>query len=201
MGYAVIIDRVAVSVGNRVITESDISREIRVTAFLNGSRPDPGPASRRSAADRMVEQTLIRAELESSRYPLPAAAEVEPTLELFKREHSTDTADYQRQLQAAGITEQDLKEALLWQRTLLRFIEVRFRPAAQVTEQEIEDYFHKVVEPTAKAAHPGQPVLLDEYRGQIEETLTGQRADQEVDAWLKEARQRSEIVYHPEAFQ
>ena len=40
LAQAVIIDRVAVSVGNRVITESDIVREIRVTAFLNGAEPD-----------------------------------------------------------------------------------------------------------------------------------------------------------------
>lgn len=200
-GYAVIIDRVAVSVGNRVITGSDVIREIRVTAFLNGADPDLSPAGQRTAAGRLVEQELIRTELEASRYPLPAPAEVEPVLEKFEKEHFADAAEYRRRLQAAGLTEQDLKDELLWERTLLRFIEIRFRPAVQVSDQDIEDYFTKVVEPAARAAHPGPPAGLEDYRAQIEQTLIGQREDQEMDTWLKEAQGRTEIVYHPEAFQ
>jgi hypothetical protein len=82
---------------------------------------------------------------------------------------------------------------------LLRFIEVRFRPAVQVSDQEIQDYFDKVVAPAARAAHPGEPVVLDDYRDQIEETLAGKRVDQESDTWLKEARKRNEIVIHEDA--
>ena len=36
---AEIIDRIAVTVDNRVITESEIMRQIRITAFLNGKQP------------------------------------------------------------------------------------------------------------------------------------------------------------------
>jgi hypothetical protein len=70
-----------------------------------------------------------------------------------------------------------------------------------VSEQDIEDYFHKTVEPAAEAAHPGQPVTLDEYRDQIQEKLTGEQVDKQMTAWLANARQRSEVVVHPEAFQ
>jgi hypothetical protein len=58
-----------------------------------------------------------------------------------------------------------------------------------------------VVKPAAEAAHPGQPIALDDYSDGIEQTLTGQRADREMDTWLKEARNRSEIVFHDEVFQ
>ncbi len=199
--FAVIIDRIAASVGNRVIAESDLIREIRVTAFLNGAEPDLSPAGKRAAAGRMVEQQLIRTELETSRYPLPTPEEVQPVLEKFEQEHFAGAAEFQLQLQAAGLTEQDLKGELLWERTLLRFVEIRFRPAVQVSDQDIEEYFTKVVEPAAKAAHPDQPVGLEDYRARIEDTLVGQREDREMDAWLKDAEQRTEIVYHPEAFQ
>src|ERR1035441_10121619 len=72
---AEIIDRIAVSVGNRVITESDLHREIRGAAFLDGVKPDFSPAGQLATAQRMVEQVLIRRELEISRYPVPSAAE------------------------------------------------------------------------------------------------------------------------------
>src|SRR5262249_49424474 len=59
-GRAEIIDRVAVVVGNRVITESEILREVRLTAFLNGAPLDFSAASKRKTAERLVEQRLIR---------------------------------------------------------------------------------------------------------------------------------------------
>src|SRR5436309_13062632 len=78
-GRAEIIDRVAVVVGNRVITESEILREIRLTAFLNGAALDFSAASRRRTAERLVEQRLIRNEIESSRFPEPAPDAVQQT--------------------------------------------------------------------------------------------------------------------------
>ena len=94
-----------------------------------------------------------------------------------------------------------MRDELLWQRRLLLFIDVRFRPAVQVSDQEIEDYFHKTVEPAAEAAHPGEPITIDEYRDRIEEKLTGDQVNQQMNAWLENTRQRAAVVYHPEAFQ
>lgn len=203
LARADIIDRIAVSVGNRVITASDLDREIRVIAFLDRAKgkPDFSPAGKRAAAERMVEQKLIRRELETSRYPVPSAAEVEPVIEKFKKDYFPSDIEYRHALADAGITEQDVKDELLWQRTLLLFIGVRFRPGVQLTAQEIQDYFDKVVQPAAQAAHPGQTVDIEDYRDQIEQKLTGQRVDQAVDTWLKEARRRTEIVFHEEVFQ
>jgi hypothetical protein len=196
-----IIDRIAVSVGNQVITTSDIDREIRASAFLQGAAPDFSAAGRRATADRMVEQKLIRRELETSRYPVPQPSEIDPVLAELIQKQFHDEAAYRAALHAYGITEQDVRDELLWQRTLLLFVDDRFRPAVQVTDQEIRDYFDKVVAPAAKAAHPDETATLEAYRDQIVRTLTGQRADEEMDRWLKEARSRTEIVYHPEAFE
>lgn len=199
--HAEIIDRIAVSVGNQAVTTSDIDREIRVTALLNRSQPDFSPAARRATADRMVEQRLILRELENSRYLAPPASEIDPILEKFKKDNFASDDAYFRALADAGIADRQVRDELLWQRRLLLFIDVRFRPSAQVSEQDIEDYFHKTVEPAAEAAHPGQPVTLDEYRDQIQEKLTGEQVDKQMTAWLANARQRSEVVVHPEAFQ
>ena len=197
---AEIIDRIAVSVGNRVIAESDLDREIRVAAFLDGVKPDFSPAGKRATAERMVEQVLIRRELETSRYPVPSAAEVAPALEAFQKERFPNSGDYRHALADYGIADRDVEDLLLWQRTLLLFIEVRFQSGVQVSGQDIQEYFEKVVQPAAEAAHPGQPLALEDYRDRIEQTLTGQRADREMDTWLKEVRKSTEIVFHDEAF-
>jgi hypothetical protein len=199
--YAEIIDRIAVSIGNNVITTSDVDREIRVTAFQAGVKPDLSPANRRATAQRMVEQRLIRREMDLSHYPLPQASEAEPLLQQLRTTRYPNDADFRQALADYGITEQDVKDELLWQLTLLRFIEVRFRPGVRVSDEEVQEYFDKQVKPAAQAAHPGQPITLEDYRSQIENRLAEQRTDSEVDKWLQEARKRTEIVFHEEAFQ
>jgi len=194
-----IIDRIAASVGSRVITASDLDRQIRVAAFQDGVKPDFSPARKHAVADAMIEQKLIQVELENSRYPLPDPAELAPAIEQFKKEHFKDGPQYLAALAEYGISEADFKELLLWQRTLLLFIQVRFETGVQSTAQEVEEYFAKTVKPAAEAAHPGQPVPLEDYRDQIERTLAGQRADKEMDVWLRDVRRRSNVVVHEEA--
>ena len=196
-----IVDRIAASVGNRVITKTDVEREIRVAAFQDAVKPDLGPEHKQAVLQAMIEQKLIQRELENSRYPLPEAAELAPAIEKFKKEHFKDDADYQHSLAEYGITEQDFTSELLWQRTLLLFIEVRFESGVQLTEQDITDYFEKTVKPAAEKAHPGVPVLLEDFRSQIEEKLAGERANRQLDTWLSEARKRTDITIHPEALQ
>ena len=126
---------------------------------------------------------------------------MQPTLEKFKAAFYPEAADYQRALDAAGITAQDVIDALLWQRNLLDFTDMRFRLGVQVSEQDIRDYFDKVVKPAVETAHPGKPAELADYRATIEETLAGARVDQDLDEWLKRARARTDIGFHDEALQ
>jgi hypothetical protein len=148
----------------------------------------------------MVEQALVRNDLESSRYPTPAASEVDPVQAELKKDRFPTAADYQRALTEYGVTDQDVRDELLWQRTLLSFLDVRFRPTVQLTDQQVRDYFQKTILPALQADHPGQPAQLDQYKDRIETTLTGQLEDQAMSAWLNEAKKRTEIIYHDEAF-
>jgi hypothetical protein len=187
------IDRIAVSVGNRVITASDLDRQIRVSAFLSGTKPDFSPAARRAMADRMVEHKLMQAEIDTTHSAAPDAAAIDAALADFRKRYFHSDEDYRRALAEAGLTEQDLRDELLAERALNAFIEIRFHPAVEVTEQEIGDYYQKNL--------AGKGVELPQVRAQIERMLVEQGADREVDSWLREARRRTQIVYHDEAFQ
>ena len=69
LAHAVVVDRIAVTVGNQVITETEILRDIALTAFLNGEAPSYTLENNRKAADREVEQKLIRKEMQLGNYP------------------------------------------------------------------------------------------------------------------------------------
>jgi hypothetical protein len=198
---AEIIDRIAASVDNLVITRSEVELQIRVAAFQDGIPPDLSTAHKRKSLEAMIDQKLVQRDLQNSRYPMPDASELNPAIEQFKREHYPTEAAYQQTLASYGITDQDFRGLLLWEKTLSAFIDVRFNSTSQITDQQISDYFEKTVKPVAKAAHPGQQALLADYRDQIEKQLAAERADAQMEAWLKGARRRSQIVIHEEALQ
>jgi hypothetical protein len=124
---AEIIDRIVVSVGNQVVTASEVRRELQMTAFLNGVEPDFSADSRRKATERLIEQKLIRKEMEVGSYPGPLAAETEPLLQQVREQRVKSNDEYLQALAKYGISEPDLKAQLLWQLTVLRFVDFRFR--------------------------------------------------------------------------
>ena len=123
---AAVIDRVAVTAGKDVITESEVVEEIRLTDFLNQSPLDLGPAARRAAAERLVDQYLIRNEMRLEGFPQPQAGSADQTLHQFNQSHFHTPAQYQASLQKYGITEEELQQDLLWQVAALRFTQQRF---------------------------------------------------------------------------
>lgn len=194
---AEIIDRIAISVGNQVITQGQVDEEIRLTAFLNHEKLDLSIAERKKAAGRLIEQALVKRDLDLSRYPLPAPSEAEASLKDIKLSYAPES-HYQEILQQDGIAEDALKRRLLWQLTLLRFVDFRFRPGIQIPEADVNTYYDQEL---SKWKQQGiQPVpTLEDSRAKIEEILTQQRIDQALDTWMAETRKQVPINYLDEA--
>jgi hypothetical protein len=193
LASAAIIDRTAILVGKRVILDSSIDRDIRITSFLNHESPDFSPASRKKAANRLIDQALIREQIQSGNYPVAPENEVVELLAQIKKERFPTDAQYHRALSQAGITEADLKDRLAWQLTVLRFIDVRFRPAVVVSDEEIQRYYN---------AHRTElKSSLDEARQKIVDQISGERVNTLLDDWLKETRQQTHIEYLEKSLQ
>jgi hypothetical protein len=142
---AEILDSVAAFVGNRAIKQSEIERDLRLTAFLNGSKLDFSAASKRQAAERLIDQALIRDEIAKAKYPMAGTAEVAPVLNKIKKLRFGAESEYQRALTTYGVAEADLRAQLAWQITVVRFIDVRFpapgKPAAEAAERANQAFF------------------------------------------------------------
>ncbi|HLK21700.1 MAG TPA: hypothetical protein VKT81_22280 [Bryobacteraceae bacterium] len=194
-----IIDKIAISVGNQVITESQIDEDIRLTAFLNEEKPNLEESSRKQAAGRLIEQTLVRREMEFSHYPAPTLSDAAQSLATLKARYKTD-GEYRQALQAYGITEDGLKRRLWWQATFLRFIDYRFRPGIQIPEADILAYYQQQLDKWKTQGAQPIPSLAD-VRDSIERALTEQRIDQAVDRWLADTRTQVTIRFRDEALQ
>jgi hypothetical protein len=181
--HAAVLDRVAMVVGNQVFTESEVQDEVRLTQFLNQQPLDLGPDERRAAAERLVDQQLIRNEMQIGGYPQPSPSEAEAMLRNFRQEHYRSIAQFRAALEKYGISEDQLKQHLLWQLTAVRFTDARFRP----------------VEP-APVSQPPSVQTANRLRAGAEARV-GNSVDQQMEAWLKTARSQTRIDFKKEAFQ
>ena len=196
---AEIIDRIAISVGNQVVTESQIDEEVRLTEFLNQEKLNLDGAEKKKAAGRLIEQALVRREIEFSRYPVPDLSEAGEAVQRIAARYKTQT-DYEQALQAYGITGTGLTQRLWWQATFLRFVDYRFRTGIQIPDADVQAYYQQQLD---KWKQEGiQPIpTLEDVRGNIEQTLTEQRIDQAMERWLADTRTQVAIRFHDEALQ
>src|SRR5215469_6817936 len=104
--HAVVIDRMAVIVGKHVIKLSDINRDLRATEFLNHQPPDFSPDARRKAADRLIEQTIIRDEIANGGYQWAPEADADAMLSKLRQERFAGSdAQLRAALSGYGLTE------------------------------------------------------------------------------------------------
>jgi hypothetical protein len=198
---AVIVDRSAITAGNKVITDSEIIRRIRLAAFQNRTVPDLSLASRREAAQRLIDLKLVEREMEVGNYVRESSDQSAKQLSAFTAEHFNGSAELlQLALGAMELTPADLQAELAEQADFESFIELRFLPAvAQATDQEIEEYYRNHI---VSAAKPGEtPPSLADSRTKIEQILANERADLELNAWLRDQRTHTRITYLESALQ
>jgi hypothetical protein len=194
---AEIIDRIAVSVANQVITEQQIDEEIRVTAFQNQSELNLSPAEKKKAAERLIEQTLVKREIDFSRYPLPPPAAADPQIAEIK---ASLAGAYQQKLAQYGIDEAALRRHLLWQISLLQFTGERFRPGVLIPDQDLRSAYDSQVVLWKEQGLTPIP-SFEEARPKLEDALTTQRTAQALDRWLGDTRTQVDIRFHEGAFQ
>ncbi len=193
---AEILDRIAVSVSKQVITERDVLRELRVTAFLDHREPIAGSEQKRAAADRLVDRMLILEEAALTRVVLSPEEDARKMLEGVKAQYGSD---YAAALVRYGITEKDVENQLIAGLRAMRFSDLRFRPEVQFSEDELRDFYSSLVAQWRAAGKADIP-SFESSRDQVEKLLTDQRTAQALDRWLGARRTETEILYRQQVF-
>ena len=169
-----VLDRIAVTVGSDAITEGEVLEEIRITSFLNDDPLDFSPEARRKAADRLVDQYLIRHELAGGGYTAPDPSHAEKVMADFVDKRFHGRTEYEQKLKRYGISEEELKAHLLFQLQAIQFTDLRF---AQTQRNEAD-----------RAATP------------VSDPPAADKADQQLEDWLKQVRSQTRIEFKKEAF-
>ena len=196
----VVLDRMAVIVGKHVIKTSDVDWDLRVTEFLNREPLNFSPKAKKQSAERLIDQEIIRQEIVTGNYRRPPDSDAAALEAQLKRDRFAGSDVRMREaLQRYGITEDQLRTQLLWQLTVLRFIDERFRPAVIVTDEEVRAYYDQHLADLHRQ-YP-EDNSFEALEPKIRSLLEGQRINEAFNQWLEGARKRARIEYRQEAFQ
>jgi hypothetical protein len=195
LAHAEPLDRIAVTVGTQVITESALILDLRVGAFLDRGPIDTSAAAKRRAAERLVDQSLILREATDSHLALPTSKEAVEVLNNIKAQFGPPQ-EFQSALQRYGIHEADVTAQLLAGLIGITFTDLRFRPAVQIPEEDLRAYYSKLV-----TQEQGSEVgSFEANRDRIEDLLTRQRTTEALDQWLVTARANARVEFRPQVF-
>ena len=195
-----ILDRIAVVVGKRIVKASDVNRNVRLAQFMNNAPLTVNEAERRSVAERLVDQEVIRQEMMSGGYSQPVDREVNVFVQQLVRDRFAGSeAQMQTALTKYGLTKSQFQAYILWQLSVLRFIEQRFRPGVVVTDEDIKSYYDQHL-PELRKKYPGN-TSLEGLAEAIRDIIGGEKVNQNFDEWLKQSRDRIKIEFRDAAFQ
>jgi len=198
LSAVVVLDRMAAIVGKHVIKTSDIDWDLRVTAFLNREPLDFSSQAKRKSAERLIDQEIIRQEILTGGFRRPEEAQAAALEAQLTRDRFGGSEARRREaLGRYSLGEDDLREQLLWQLTVLSFIDQRFRTSAIVPDEDVRAYYDQHV-PELRRQNP-QAYGYEALEPKIRSSLEGERVNQSFNQWLGEARNRYRIEYKQEA--
>ena len=191
----VIVDRIVVTLGQGIITLSDVWEDYRIESLLERLPAEPLDEEHiRKIAERLVDQALLEQEMETSRFPEVPAADVEQQMTEIRRGFLSN-GTFQRALEEYELEETQVRRRVALTTRTLRFINFRFRPGVQVDEAAIERYYRETLLPDLRARQVRELPRLAEVSQRIREILVEQRINERYSSWIKDLRERMPIQF------
>ncbi len=181
-----VMDRIVARVETDIILLSDVRQLSRYQTFLDGK-----PQSDSDILNRLIDQWIVRSEASVARFPQPSEEDVNRSIERLRRSFSSPEEFQERQKQS-GISDDEIRRFVSAQLYLSNYLDTRFRPAIQIDENAIEDFYKSRVVPRAESRKQTPPTL-ENARDFIQEALVQRAINEQADRWLKESRTRVRV--------
>lgn len=190
-----VVDRIAAVIEGEVITLSEI-RELGAFQRLanEGDAAAAAVASDAELLSRLIDQWIVATEAIAARFPFPHETDVDREIaQLLSQFASREAYDARlRELRLTPAAVRRIVERRLW---IARYLEYKFRPAAQIDPAEVEKYYREELVP--QLSTNGNPLpALDKVEDQIRELLVQRDITARAARWLDESRSRVKIQNH-----
>ena len=180
------VDAVAARIEDDILTESEV-RELGAFQKLVDGSEKPRAERIRELAD----QWIVRGEIETAKYPAPSDADADRAYAQLEAQYSSPE-EFTSRCTAEGLTRTAVRRMLVEQLYLSRFLDFRFRPAAQIDEKQLQAYYDKEFAPQLKARNEPVPPLED-VEDTIREVLIQRAISERATQWLDDTRSRLKI--------
>jgi hypothetical protein len=194
MAHGVIVDRIAATVDDEAITESDVRKAIATSPLRPA--PDESPeAFRGRVLDALIDQRLSYADALRFGPAAPDPAAVEEALARLKTRLKSEGKDPEKEFAAAGLTPEEVRASVERQLLIQRYLQERFRPVAFADDARAREEYEKLYVPEGRAANrPPEPFeSVEEERRRRAQPRT---FEEEVEKWMKELREKARIVIY-----
>lgn len=180
------VDAIAARIEDDILTESEVN-ELGAFQILVDGQSKP----RSELIQELADQWIVHGEAATTRYPEPTASDIDNAYaQLQKQFPSPD--DFKAHCAALGLSDLAVRRLLAQQLYLSRFLDFRFRPAAQVDEQQIATYYKDDFVPQLQKR--GAPIPpIEDVEDTIREVLVQRAISDRSSAWLDDTRGRLTI--------
>jgi len=181
-----VVDGVAARIEDDIITDSEVRELAAFQQLVDGQSKPRGELIR-----ELADQWIVRGEAAAGKYPQPSADDVERAFAQLAGQFSSPE-EFANRRAAAGLSEAAVRRMLAQQLYLSRFLDYRFRPAAQVDQTQLQRYYDDEFAPQLKARGQAVPALED-VEDTIREVLVQRQIDERAQQWLDDTRDRLKI--------
>ena len=189
------IERVVAIVNGQTILLSEWDTAARVEALLDHrSLETIVDTTRRATFDRMIDQALLRSEMENSSVNRSLPEAVTAKLHEVRQQYPEGGTDagWNGILAHYGVTEQELEAVVAAELDGLRLVDFRLRSSAQPDASQIAHYYSNEYEPAMFAKH-ARPAPLADVTPQIREILVQRKLTELTATWLQTLRAQANI--------
>jgi parvulin-like peptidyl-prolyl isomerase len=181
-----LIDRIAARVENDIILLSQVRALERYQQLLDGKSESDS-----QILDRLIDQWIVRNEADTAQFPRPLDADIDRGVERVEKSF-TSPEEYEERRKQTGLSAADVRGLVAAQMYLSNYLDSRFRPSAQVSPKDIDDFYQKAVVPRARARGQAPP-SLEAAHDYIQEALVQRSINDQADRWLTESRARVRV--------
>jgi hypothetical protein len=182
----VTVDGIAARIEGDIVVESQLNELAAFQRLVDGK-----PGNRPDLLRELTDQWIVNTEAQTAHFGRPKPEDVTQAFDtLAKRFPSADA--FQTAITDAGLTESGVRRQLELQMYLSRFLDYKFRPAAQVSEEEVEEYYNGEFTKQAQARNEPVPPL-DDVHADIRRLLTEKIINERAAKWLDETRTRLRV--------
>jgi len=189
-----VIDAIAATVNNHIILQSDWDDEVRYECLMSGRPVESLSAADRGAAlDRMIEQELLREQMNVADFKLADPAEIEKQLESVKQAYPADHngESWSAALARYQLSDDEVRTHVALEFNQLRLIDARLRPSIQIDSVAVENYYRQQILPTMGSGRA--QITLTQASPKIREILLQQRMNDLLASWLDTLRGQAQI--------